>query len=150
MLRSDCYRAGVIASPNLLPAVAARRARWQRIQRGCSSRVGAPRLASGYRAACREEKLRILDELVAVTGYHRKHSIRVLNSVAAATANGYELRDCAATTRRWREVLIERLHLDFTTRNPLVMQRKPSDVFTPRNPEVNESMYVARPQLRRL
>ena len=37
-----------------------------------------------YREAAREDKLRILDEFVAVTGYHRKHSIRVLNSVAAA------------------------------------------------------------------
>ena len=39
-----------------------------------------------YRDAAREDKLRILDEFVAVTGYHRKHSIRVLNSVAAAIA----------------------------------------------------------------
>src|SRR6266446_2760685 len=33
-----------------------------------------------YRAGTREEKLRILDEFVAVTGYHRKHGIRVLNT----------------------------------------------------------------------
>jgi len=33
-----------------------------------------------YRRATKDEKLRILDELVAVTGYHRKHSIRVLNA----------------------------------------------------------------------
>jgi hypothetical protein len=31
-----------------------------------------------YGAATREEKGRILDELVAVAGYHRKHAIRVL------------------------------------------------------------------------
>lgn len=37
-----------------------------------------------YRAGAKEEKLRILDEFVAVTGYHRKHSIRVLKSVASA------------------------------------------------------------------
>ena len=37
-----------------------------------------------YREAARQDKLRILDEFVAVTGYHRKHSIRVLNSAAAA------------------------------------------------------------------
>ncbi|MCC6642612.1 MAG: transposase family protein [Deltaproteobacteria bacterium] len=39
-----------------------------------------------YRASSRQEKLRILDELVAVTGYHRKHSIRLLNTAAAAAA----------------------------------------------------------------
>ena len=33
-----------------------------------------------YRAGTRKEKLRILDEFVAVTGYHRKHGIRVLNT----------------------------------------------------------------------
>lgn len=32
-----------------------------------------------YRAACRDDKRRILDEFVAVTGYHRKHAIRVMN-----------------------------------------------------------------------
>src|SRR5437588_8192852 len=37
-----------------------------------------------YRDATREDKVQILDEFVAVTGYHRKHSIRVLNSVATA------------------------------------------------------------------
>jgi hypothetical protein len=33
-----------------------------------------------YRAASIDEKRRILDEFVAVTGYHRKHAIRVLNN----------------------------------------------------------------------
>jgi len=32
-----------------------------------------------YGAGSRVDKLRILDEFVAVTGYHRKHAIRVLN-----------------------------------------------------------------------
>ncbi len=32
-----------------------------------------------YRLARRDDKCRILDEFVAVTGYHRKHAIRVLN-----------------------------------------------------------------------
>jgi len=40
-----------------------------------------------YRSGTREEKLRILDEFVAVTGYHRKHSIRVLNAAAAPPAS---------------------------------------------------------------
>ncbi len=41
-----------------------------------------------YRAGAREEKLRILGEFVTVTGYHRKHSIRILNSIAPPTAPG--------------------------------------------------------------
>ncbi len=36
-----------------------------------------------YRAADRAEKLRILDEFVAVSGYHRKHSIRLLKATPA-------------------------------------------------------------------
>jgi hypothetical protein len=32
-----------------------------------------------YRVGARNEKLRILDEFVALTGYHRKHAIRMLN-----------------------------------------------------------------------
>ncbi|HEV2901019.1 MAG TPA: hypothetical protein VGX71_24885 [Pseudaminobacter sp.] len=32
-----------------------------------------------YRAACGDDKRRILDEFVAVTGYNRKHAIRVMN-----------------------------------------------------------------------
>ena len=39
-------------------------------------------IAARYRASPRQEKLRILDEFVAVTGYHRKHSIRILNVAA--------------------------------------------------------------------
>jgi hypothetical protein len=39
-----------------------------------------------YRPASRLEKRRILDELVAVTGYHRKHAIRVLRSGATDAA----------------------------------------------------------------
>lgn len=45
-----------------------------------------------YRAATRSEKKKILDEFVALTGYHRKHAIRALRSKAsrarvAATRN---------------------------------------------------------------
>lgn len=39
-----------------------------------------------YRASSRQEKLHILDEFVAVTGYHRKHSIRLLNTAAVAAS----------------------------------------------------------------
>jgi len=39
-----------------------------------------------YRMAQPDERRRILDEFVAVTGYHRKHAIRVLNGPPAATA----------------------------------------------------------------
>jgi hypothetical protein len=39
-----------------------------------------------YRMAAKDEKVRILDEFVAVTGYHRKHSIRILNTVAELSA----------------------------------------------------------------
>ena len=36
-------------------------------------------LGARYRAAGKPDKQRILDEFVAVTGYHRKHVIRMLN-----------------------------------------------------------------------
>lgn len=38
-----------------------------------------------YRGSAREDKARILDEFVAVTGYHRKHAIRLLCSSPAVT-----------------------------------------------------------------
>ena len=41
-------------------------------------------ISERYRASASDEKARILDEFVAVTGYHRKHSIRLLNAIAAA------------------------------------------------------------------
>ena len=36
-------------------------------------------IAGRYRQAVFEDKERILNEFVALTGYHRKHAIRVLN-----------------------------------------------------------------------
>src|SRR5207248_3046309 len=38
-------------------------------------------VAVRYASARRDEKKRILDEFAAVTGYHRKHAIRVLRAV---------------------------------------------------------------------
>src|ERR1700704_5025367 len=43
-----------------------------------------------YRGGLKEEKLRILDEFVAVTGYHRKHVIRLFK--AAPVASGLSRR----------------------------------------------------------
>ena len=43
-----------------------------------------------YRGGMKEEKLRILDEFVAVTGYHRKHVIRLFS--ARPVANGESRR----------------------------------------------------------
>ena len=41
-------------------------------------------IGARYRAAWKSEKQKILDEFVALTGYHRKHAIRTLNGQAAA------------------------------------------------------------------
>lgn len=38
-----------------------------------------------YREGSKEDKVRILDEFVAVTGFHRKHSIRILNRSGEST-----------------------------------------------------------------
>src|SRR6266568_6019682 len=38
-------------------------------------------VAARYRAAGRDQKKEILDEFVRVTGFHRKHAIRVLKKV---------------------------------------------------------------------
>ena len=43
-------------------------------------------VAERYRHASKRDKRRILDQFVAVTGYHRKHSIRLLNSTAELVA----------------------------------------------------------------
>jgi hypothetical protein len=41
-------------------------------------------IAARYRAGTESAKLHILNEFVAVTGYHRKHAIRVLNTEGSA------------------------------------------------------------------
>ena len=43
-------------------------------------------LRQRYRSAAYGDKGRILDEFVAVSGYHRKHAIRLLRAQAAASA----------------------------------------------------------------
>jgi hypothetical protein len=45
-----------------------------------------------YRGSLKEEKLRILDEFVAVTGYHRKHIIRLFNAAPVAGRLGRRAR----------------------------------------------------------
>ena len=46
-----------------------------------------------YRAGARTERSKILDEFVAVTGYHRKHAIRLLRP---------KISDCTMVQRRIR------------------------------------------------
>jgi hypothetical protein len=45
-----------------------------------------------YRGSLKEEKLRILDEFVAVTGYNRKHIIRLFNARPVAGESGRRAR----------------------------------------------------------
>ncbi len=65
--------------------------------------VGA--LARRYAVGTRAEKTRILDEFEAVTGFHRKHAMRVLRSCATRRrAEGKAGRRISTTTRsatRW-------------------------------------------------
>jgi hypothetical protein len=54
-------------------------------------------VAERYGAAGRREKGRILDELAATTGWHRKHAVRALSAVAASRRG--ELQLCDETPR---------------------------------------------------
>jgi hypothetical protein len=45
-------------------------------------------IAERYRSGLRREKARILDEFVAVTGYHRKHAMRVLREGRSGNRSG--------------------------------------------------------------
>ncbi len=40
-----------------------------------------------YAGKGRVEKSRIIDEFVAVTGYHRKHALRLLNRIRVSLSN---------------------------------------------------------------
>jgi hypothetical protein len=50
-------------------------------------------IGARYRETSTNEKSAVLDEFVAVTGYHRKHAIRVLSSEAQAAASRRQPRD---------------------------------------------------------
>ena len=54
-------------------------------------------VAQRYGAAGRREKGRILDELTAMTGWHRKHAVRALSAVAASRTG--RLQPCEETLR---------------------------------------------------
>ena len=54
-----------------------------RISKGTRTEL-LQKVAERYQAATRTEKRRILDEFVAITGYHRKHAIRLLNADVAS------------------------------------------------------------------
>ena len=45
-----------------------------------------------YRGGLKEEKLRILNEFVAVTGYHRKHAIRLFNTQPSVSGGSRRAR----------------------------------------------------------
>ena len=49
-----------------------------------------------YRASCKREKSRILDEFIAVTGHHRKHGIRLLGQ----SGNDWEQQPAVKRSRR--------------------------------------------------
>ena len=53
-----------------------------------------------YRGSFRWEKSRILDEFVALTGYHRKHAMRLLREGRAGRRSGPRWR-AGSTTRRF-------------------------------------------------
>ena len=62
-----------------------------RISRGSRQElVGA--IVERYRTGSRSDKRRILTEFVAVTGYHRKHAIRILNGGATAWSQATRFR----------------------------------------------------------
>lgn len=44
-----------------------------------------------YSSAAQTEKAKILDEFVALTGYHRKHAIRVLREEVARRKRGHAI-----------------------------------------------------------
>src|SRR3954464_13377477 len=77
--------AKLVASSGMLPGRGHRGGGWMARRVSMSTRaelLGAIR--ERYRAAPVPEKRRILDEFVAVAGYHRKHAIRLLGQCREA------------------------------------------------------------------
>jgi hypothetical protein len=77
-----------------------------RISMGARREVLAA-VADRYRSAGRQEKGRILDELTATTGWHRKHAVRALSGCVGKTAAGEqasatEVNTSEATPKRNR------------------------------------------------
>ena len=72
--RLICYRASVVASEFLLPKGGTMSTISPEARRELVAAA-----AERYRQSTAVERGRILDEFVALTGYHRKHAIRVLN-----------------------------------------------------------------------
>ncbi len=61
-------------------------------------------LGERYRAGSRDAKCRILDEFVAITGYHRKHAIRLLRLRSVA-----EVSTARARPRHYGDAVAEAL-----------------------------------------
>ena len=72
-----CYRTTIVASQFLLP----KEATMSTISQGTRQEL-VTAVADRYRQSTAAEKRLILDEFVALTGYHRKHAVRVLNGSA--------------------------------------------------------------------
>ena len=77
--RLGCYRARAVASSGLLPTGGDMATISAGAKRELVNAAG-----ERYRQACRKDRRHILDEFVALTGYHRKHAIRVLGAAGAA------------------------------------------------------------------
>ncbi len=74
---------------------------------GASARAELVRaVGERYRDGTRQERGRILDEFVAVTGYHRKHSIRLLNSAAGSASTSARRVRLAVYDEAVREALV--------------------------------------------
>ena len=75
------YRAYIVASLELLPKLEARDV-GRRISTNTRQEL-LDALWNRYRESSKKEKAQILDEFVAVSGYHRKHAIRLLRGRVA-------------------------------------------------------------------
>lgn len=56
-------------------------------------------VAERYRSSPRADRARILDEFTAVTGYHRKHAMRLLRTSPSSPWRRVSVAGC--TTRRF-------------------------------------------------